>query len=229
MKVAFWPGLGGGTQAFAEVEDALRERGVHAFTVDPRYGSRGDWRLPVLASELAGTGADAFAGASWGGAVAVVAAGLRAPSALVLIDGGHTGRRDQPAVDVRAHHETLRWSSTEEFVESMRVASPRWNTVLERAAMTNVVERDGAIVPVFDADTLESIIQSFDDYDPCASLAAVPRSTRMLFVASRDATDEQLERLPTHADVRVLDQPHDIVRGLGPELGALIADWLGEA
>ena len=88
MKIALWPGLGGEADSFAPIE--LRGPNLEVVTVDPRYGSREDWRLETLAAELVETGADVYGGASWGAAVAATAAALRPPTALVLLEGGFT-------------------------------------------------------------------------------------------------------------------------------------------
>lgn len=88
MKLAFWPGLGGEVGSLGAVESVLADAGIDVVTVDPRYGTREDWGLESLAAELVETGADVFAGHSWGGAVAATAASESPPRALVLLEGG---------------------------------------------------------------------------------------------------------------------------------------------
>ncbi|HEY6960525.1 MAG TPA: hypothetical protein VI408_01410 [Gaiellaceae bacterium] len=96
MRLAFWPGGGGGPDSFEPIAPALAAAGVDVTTLDPRYDERTDWSIPSLAGELAATGADAYGGFSWGGAVAVTAALLVRPRAVVLVDGGHFGGSDFP-------------------------------------------------------------------------------------------------------------------------------------
>ncbi|HZQ82573.1 MAG TPA: hypothetical protein VFB25_11420 [Gaiellaceae bacterium] len=61
---------------------ALRP-GLEVVALDPGYAAGEDWRLESLADELAATGADIYAGHSWGGAVAATAAVRHPPAGLV--------------------------------------------------------------------------------------------------------------------------------------------------
>ena len=38
MRLAFWPGLGGGASSLAEIAPVLEERGIESATIDPGYG-----------------------------------------------------------------------------------------------------------------------------------------------------------------------------------------------
>lgn len=245
MTIAFWPGLGGDASTLCEIAPVLAARGHHAFALDPRYGLREDWSLAALASELAATGADVYAGHSWGGAVAVEAALIRAPRALVLLDGGHIGRADFAAFggsadpetairEVRAEHETFRWPSWEAYIDWVRGQAPRWSDELEVAARSGMREVDGEILPPFDGAELERILRGYHAYDPTRALAALPTSTAVLLViAHGDELDAERERFAARlqdllpaADVERVDSGHDVVWGVGPPLGDLVAAWL---
>jgi len=245
MTIAFWPGLGGDTAAFCEIGPVLAARGYPATVVDPRYGRRDDWSLAALGSELAGTGADVYAGHSWGGAVAVEAASIRPPRALVLLDGGHIGQPDFVAFggnadpelavqEVRAQHDDFRWPTWEAYLDFVREQTPRWSEELEQAARSGMRVVDGEILPPFDGAELERIVRAYHDYDPSLLLPALPRSTAVLLVVAHgDEFDSERERfverfrqLVPAADVERVDSGHDVVWGVGPPLGDLIADWL---
>jgi pimeloyl-ACP methyl ester carboxylesterase len=165
MKLAFWPGLGGGALSLAEIAPALAERGVDAVAIDPRYGVRSSWRLAPLATELADTGADVFAGHSWGAAVAALAAGRRRPQALVLLDGGHISppefvrfgacaTLDERIAEIRGEHAAYRWPSIQAYLLFSRSTAPRWNTTIEQMALEGMRREGQEVLPPFDADEL---------------------------------------------------------------------------
>jgi pimeloyl-ACP methyl ester carboxylesterase len=245
MTIAFWPGLGGDTAAFCEIGPVLAARGDPATVVDPRYGRREDWSLAALGSELAATGADIYGGHSWGGAIAVEAASIRPPRALLLLDGGHIGQPDfvafggnpDPELAVQeavAQHEDFRWPTWEAYLDWVRKQTPRWSDELEEAARSGMRVVDGEILPPFDGAELERILRAYHAYDPNCSLPALPDSTAVLLVvASGDEFDdarasfvERFRRLCPAADVEQVESGHDVVWGMGPPLGGLIADWL---
>jgi pimeloyl-ACP methyl ester carboxylesterase len=245
MTIAFWPGLGGDAATLCEIGPVLAGRGYPASVVDPRYGLRDDWSLGTLASELAATRADVYAGHSWGAAVAVEAAAIRAPRALVLLDGGHIGSDDFAAFggspdpetaiqEVRAQHDDFRWPSWEAYVDWVRGQTPRWSDELELAARSGMRVVDGEILPPFDGPELERILRGYHAYDPSRSLAALPPSTAVLLVVAHgDEFDEARRRfverfrqLVPAADVEHVESGHDLVWGVGPPLGDLIAAWL---
>ena len=68
MTLAYWPAMGGGPSSLLEVAPVLADRGIVTSTIDPRYAEREEWALDVLAAELSATGADTYAGSSWGAA-----------------------------------------------------------------------------------------------------------------------------------------------------------------
>lgn len=246
MRLAFWPGLGGGTEALIEVAPVLGVRGIDSTVVDPRYGDRRDWSLGSLAEELAATEADMYAGHSWGAGIAVVAAALRAPRALVLLDGGHVAPTDFPAFggeanperrieQVRAEHDSFRWSSREEYLEWVRAESRRWNPHIERAALEGLREESGEVLPPLDTDTLEAILRGYEAYDAVGALEQLPRGIPVLLVAPfgdaelDEARDQFVDRFRKHvpdADVERVEAGHDVIFDLGPPLGDLVADWV---
>lgn len=251
MKVAYWPGMGGGRKALAEVQPVLAGRGIEAHVVDPRYTARTDWSLGALADELVKASADAYAGSSWGGAVAATAAARRAPRALVLLDGGAIGPDDFPGFGakptreariadlVRQYREEMRWPTTEAYLEWHRAASPRWTHAHEEMALEGAhVGAGGEVVPAYDCDTLTAIAEAYEDYDPPATLRALAPSTRVLLVAAvgipaiddaRHAAAARFQELVPQGDVRIVESGHDVVWDLGAELAMLIADWLEAA
>lgn len=246
MRLAFWPGLGGGTTSLAEIDPALRARGIEAVTLDPGYGRRETWRLEPLARELAETGADVYAGHSWGGAIAALAAVARPPAALVLLDGGHVAPSEFSAFgsretleerieEIRAEHAGYRWPTTEAYLAWTRAATPRWNDTVEAMALEGMRYEGGEVLPPFDADELEQIVRGYERYDAAAALAAVPPAVPVLLVlatpqpehvAPRHALVERFAQLVPRGTIRQVESPHDVVWGLGPALGELIADWL---
>jgi pimeloyl-ACP methyl ester carboxylesterase len=247
MRLAFWPGLGGGPASLAEIGPVLASAGVEAVTIDPRYGARTDYSLPALAAELAATGADVYAGHSWGAAVAATAAAARPPCALVLLDGGHVSPHefvdfgaertlDERVAELRAEHEGYRWPSMDAYRSFVRERSPRWNERIEEMALEGMrTDRSGDVVPPFDADELERIFRCYEAYDAGRTLDELPDHLRVLLVVA-NAEDEHAgaqdrfmrrftERVPL-GDVRRVDSGHDVILGLGSELGQLVSGWL---
>ena len=246
MKLAFWPGLGGGAGSFAEITPVLAARGIDCLVIDPRYGRRSSWELEPLAEELVDSDADVYAGHSWGAAIAACAAVRRPPAALVLLDGGYVSppefaqfgakaTLDERIAEIREEHAGYRWPSREAYLEYCRSMSPRWNGTIEECALEGMRYVDGEVLPPFDADELESIVRGYESYDAPATLAALQPDVRVLLVAASSdperaaATGELRDRfseLVPQGDVRDVASGHDVIWGLGPELGELLADWL---
>ena len=246
MRLAFWPGLGGGATSLAEIGPALAARGVEAVTLDPGYGRRDSWDLDSLARELADTGADVYAGHSWGAAVAARAAALRVPGALVLLDGGYVSPPEFPALgakatleerveEIRAIHAGYHWPTTEAYLEHTRAESPRWNDTIEAMALEGMRHERGEVLPPFDADELEAIVRGYEGFDAAATLAALSDDLPALLVmaepqpehvAGREALLQRFVDLVPRGTIRHVESPHDVVWGLGPSLGDLVADWL---
>jgi pimeloyl-ACP methyl ester carboxylesterase len=238
MRLAYWPALGGGLTSFAEVAPVLATAGVESFVVDPRYGTRADWSLSALATELAATGADAYAGSSWGGAVAACAALLRPPRALVLFDGGHFATTDfgddaeQQVEDVRrSYEEEMRWPTWDAYLDWSRSTSPRWNDAIETMAREGAELRDGEVRFAYSFETLEAIVRAYQAYDAVATLRELSPDTRVL-VAAADLDEDRrrlarrAEELLPHGDVRLLASGHDVVWDKGAEIGHMVAEWL---
>jgi len=88
---------------------------------------------------------------------------------------------------------------------------------------------------VFDADELEAIVRGYEGYDAAATLAALPDGLPVLLVAAAPQPDQVAAREPLlqrfaelvpRGTTSHVDVPHDVVWGLGPALGDLVADWL---
>ena len=156
MKLAFWPGLGGGAGSFAEITPVLAARGIDCLVIDPRYGRRSSWELEPLAEELVDSDADVYAGHSWGAAIAACAAVRRPPAALVLLDGGYVSppefaqfgakaTLDERIAEIREEHAGYRWPSREAYLEYCRSMSPRWNGTIEECALEGMRYVDGEV------------------------------------------------------------------------------------
>jgi pimeloyl-ACP methyl ester carboxylesterase len=238
MRLAYWPGMGGGPGSLDEVAPILRAAGVDAFVVDPRYEERREWGLDALAAEVAATGADVYAGSSWGGAIAARAAVERAPRALVLLDGGHFGTRDygnDPSRELaevrRLYEEDWRWPTWDAYLEFKRGTGPRWNETIEAIAREAAEMRDGEVRFAYSVETFERIFRAYQGYDAPATLASISPETRVLVVAAdldkgRRKLARRAQKLMPHADVRLVDSGHDVVWDKGPELGHMVAEWL---
>ncbi|HET7648061.1 MAG TPA: hypothetical protein VFK17_05780 [Gaiellaceae bacterium] len=129
MRLAFWPGLGGGASSLAEIAPVLEERGIESVALDPRYGDRDDWGLSPQEAGL-------------------------------------------DLAEAAAEHDGYRWPSVEAYLDFARSTAPRWSERLETMALARFAE-------------------------------LLPRGT-----------------------IRHVESPHDVVWGLGPALGELVADWL---
>jgi pimeloyl-ACP methyl ester carboxylesterase len=246
VRLAYWPGLGGGTSSLAEIRPVLAARGIESIVLDPRYGARSTWDLGTLADELAATGADVYAGHSWGAAIAGRAALRRPPAALVLLDGGFISPSEfarfgakptlaERVAEIREEHGRYRWPTEEAYLEYTRSESPRWNEAIERDALEGMRYEHGEVLPPFDADELEAIVRGYELYDAPSTLAALAAEVRVLLVAATppaeraDGHEELLARfrdLVPNGDIRKVESGHDVIWGLGPALGELVADWL---
>jgi pimeloyl-ACP methyl ester carboxylesterase len=246
MKLAFWPGLGGGATSLAEVGPVLALRGIESVTLDPLYGRRDSWDLEMLAGELAATAADAYAGHSWGAAVAARAAVLRPPAGLVLLDGGYVSPAEFPSLgsaetldervaEIREIHGGYRWPTAEAYLTYIRSESPRWTDEIEAMALEGMRHEEGEVLPPFDAEELEEIVRGYDAFDAAATLAELPdriptllvmTTPRPEHVAAREALLQRFAELVPRGTIKHVDSPHDVVWGLGPALGELVADWL---
>lgn len=246
MTLAYWPGLGGGMTSLAEISPVLDARGIESLVLDPRYGARTVWDLETLADELVATGADVYAGHSWGAAIAARAAVRHPPAALVLLDGGFISPSEFPRfgakptlegriAEIRAEHDRYRWPTEEAYLEYSRGASPRWNETIEACALDGMRHENDEVLPPFDADELEAIVLGYEMYDAPETLASLSADVRVLLVAATppaeraDGHAELLDRfrgLTRQGEIRQVDSGHDVIWGLGPALGEVIADWL---
>ena len=238
MRLAYWPGMGGRPGSLDEIAPLLRDAGVDAFVVDPRYEERRSWDLDVLAAEVAATGADVYAGSSWGGAIAARAAVARAPRALVLFDGGHFATSDSgydPAAELaevrRLYEEDWRWPTWDAYLEWQRGTGPRWNETIEAIARGAAELREGEVRFAYSVETFERIFRAYQGYDAVATLSSISPETRVLVVAAdldetRRALARRAQELVPHADVRLVESGHDVVWDKGPELGHMVAEWL---
>jgi pimeloyl-ACP methyl ester carboxylesterase len=214
MKLAFWPGLGGESDVLDALAPAFEEHGIHPVVLDPRYGDRADWSLDTLAQELVATGADVYAGHSWGAAVAARAAAIGSPSRLVLLDGGFiappefVGFGAEPTADLRVASILRQHAEMVEQGEALALSGPQ----------------------------LEAIIRGYEQYDATATLAALGELPVLLVVArvddqvlaARDALLARFVELVPRGAVVEVDASHDVVDDMGPALARLLADWLLE-
>jgi hypothetical protein len=199
MRLALWPGGGGGPADMAPLGPSLRARDVEPTFMDPAYSTRADWRMSALAEELAATGADAFGGTSWGAAVAATAAAASPPRALVLLDGGHFGGPDFPA------------STMDEVVE-----------LAEQGKLPTDVETTRALFRAYvDYDAVQTLGRL--DRATRVLLVAAGRNEFSLELIPRFA------ELVPWGEVRVVESGHGVVEEMPDELGALVADWLAAA
>jgi hypothetical protein len=164
----------------------------------------------------------------------------------VLLDGGYVSPSefsrfgakptlDERIAEIRDVHAGYRWPSEQAYLDQARSESPRWNETIETMALEGMRFEDGEVLPPFDADGLERIIRAYESFDAPAALGALPPELRVLLViatpepdhtAARDELVARFQRLVPMGEVRHVDSPHDVVWGLGPALGELLADWM---
>lgn len=185
-------------------------------------------------------------GHSWGGAV-MMAAAARAPGdarALVLLDSGHIDYGDLDGVDAAkpwedwlalAEERVARWPDESAFEAELREAIPRWSDDLLSCFLPGT-HRDGASLIGAPAAARAAAMwalagEPVSDGWPAVSAARLPT---LLLLATREPWGAQNdEHLPhfraalPHAEVRRIEGAgHALTADLGPELGALVADWL---
>ncbi len=191
-----------------------------------------------------------LAGHSWGGTIAVHAAADRPSSvaALVLLDSGHLDYADVPGSNpgatladrieqARAQIEEI--PSFDALVEELRaeIARPVTPALIE-ALRAGVRERpDGGVEPIVTPEVRAAAMQGAVAERPSESwpvladaavpvlllLATEPVETR----AQNEAAARVFRAALPHAEVRRCDGwGHDLLADAGPEVGAIVADWL---
>jgi pimeloyl-ACP methyl ester carboxylesterase len=254
----FWHALGPAASGatIAEVAPCLSRRGFRVCAVDgPGFGAS-----PVRAPDryelepLLGLVDAVFAelgwehavlvGHSWGGAIAVLAAG-RNPErvdALVLLDSGHIDYGTLPDVDPdlpweewldTAQQRTADWPSREAFEQDLREALPRWSDALLDCFLPGTHE-DGDRIVGSPAEARAGAMRglarvSVSDAWPAIAAAQIPT---LLLLANaepwRAQNDEHAPRFQAalpHAHVEWVDATHALLADIGPPLGERIADF----
>ena len=206
-------------------------------------------QLAELLLSVAGERA-ALIGHSWGGAVALSAAAARpeAVSAVVLLDSGHFDYQDLEDVDPDATLEELteqsrarlvRVADWEELELELRSEIRREPTeTLLSVFREGVEQRDDGLWPKTPPEVRASALLGMlrgprmSELWPLVGRASIP----LLLVTAtepaetREQNDEGARRLLAavpSADWRSLEGAgHDLIADRGPQLGALVADWL---
>ena len=212
----------------------------------------GGYALEQLAEVLLSVAGEraALIGHSWGGAVALSAAAARpeSVSAVVLLDSGHFDYQDLEDVDPGATLEELteqsrarlvRVADWEELERELRSEIRREPTeTLLSVFREGVEQRDDGLWPKTPPEVRASALlgmvrgRRMSELWPLVGRASIP----LLLVTateppeSREQNDEGARRLLAavpSADWRSLEGAgHDLIADRGPQLGALVADWL---
>jgi pimeloyl-ACP methyl ester carboxylesterase len=256
----FWHSVGpGGTGAVLDVAAGpLAAGGLRVIAPDaPGFGSsparaNEAYALERLA-ELVWEIADAtnaaepiLAGHSWGGAVAVAAAGIRPERtrALVLYDSGHCDYADWPGADLtvtleqmveRASQDT-ELESWDRLVEELRAEHLDQPWTLDAWREAVVVRDDGRVALRCDPRARGAAYYhlTYDrpsDWWPQIAAAGIP--VLLLLATEPDDVREANERLvPRFAEavpqveiVRPSGCRHQVFADLGADAGELVSDW----
>ena len=255
----FWHALGPAASGatIAEVAPVLAGRGFRVCAVDgPGFGaspvrSPAQYEIaPLLGivdavfDEL-GWARAVLAGHSWGGAVAVCAAGdePRRVDALVLLDSGHIDYGTLPDVDperpydewlATARERMFEWPSREVFEQELREALPRWSDALLDCFLPGThANGDGLLgsPPEARAASMRGLARTkVSDAWPSIAEARVP--TLLLLANQEPWATQNREHAPRfqeaipHAEVEWLDATHAILADVGPPLGERISDFI---
>jgi pimeloyl-ACP methyl ester carboxylesterase len=255
----FWHALGPAASGatIGEVAPVLAERGFRVCAVDgPGFGAS-----PVRAPDryelepllgLVDAVFDEFGweravlvGHSWGGAIAVLAAGRRPETvdAVVLLHSGHIDYDTLPDVDPElpwekwldtARQRTAEWPSRDAFEQDLREALPRWSDALLDCFLPGTHKDGGRIVgspPEARAAAMRGLARAnVSDAWPAIAAARIPT---LLLLASADPWRAQNEEYAPlfqaavpQAHVEWLDATHAIPADVGTPLGERIADFV---
>jgi pimeloyl-ACP methyl ester carboxylesterase len=190
----------------------------------------------------------ALMGHSWGGVVAcqVAASAPERVSALVLLDSGHLDYGDQPGFDPDLPLETWiensrarqwAWPSREAFLAELRDDATRLTPEYEQAVLAGMtVEPDGSLrsAPPEVRGAVYRAVSRARSSETWAAIAAAGIPTLLLLATEppdRAAENESgAERLraaiPAATVVAVPGSGHDLIADAGPDIAAVIADWL---
>lgn len=204
-------------------------------------------RVLAVLDEL-GVDRTALMGHSWGGLVAcyVAAAAPKRISALVLLDSGHLDYRDQPGFDPdkpldawiqEASARQWRWPSREAFLADLREDAKRMTPEYEGAVLAGMVEEpDGSIhgpTPEVRGAVYYAVsrVRSTDAW-PAIEAAAIP--TLLVYATeppeqtavNREGAERLRAAIRSATVVPLPGATHDLIGDAGPELAAIVADWL---
>jgi pimeloyl-ACP methyl ester carboxylesterase len=258
--VLFWHAIGDHTGLqMAEAAPILAERhGLRVAALDaPGFGASpaldpDDAERLTLASvaPLATAAADAlglerpvFAGASWGGAVALAAAGLQ-PERLrgvALLDFGYQPVRDtgESLSDLRAHwraQEGFRHPSWAAWRKDAKAYFRRYTEALDEALRAGFREEDGEVVSIMGPDLYATVVWALRRDPPTRYFDAVAASGLpvLLLVAAEPAETradreghiaEFTARVPQTEVVQVEGARHQLLEDDPEQVAALLGSW----
>jgi pimeloyl-ACP methyl ester carboxylesterase len=256
----FWHSVGplGSGAMLDAAAGPLAGAGLHVVALDaPGFG-----RSPALAPDrysfdelaaLAWAVADAagldrpiLSGHSWGGAVAVTAAGLHPDRtrALVLFDSGHCDYADWPGADLTATREEMiaavsgdeipgTWDELLELLRAEDLAQD-WAIAASREAVE--VEPDGGLRLRVDLAARGAALYELTHGRASTAwlpVAAAQIPTLLLLATEpdevRDANEALVPRFAEAVPQLEIVRPgcrHAVFADLGPRAGELVADWL---
>src|SRR5262245_37193404 len=187
-------------------------------------------------------------GHSWGGLVAchVAAAAPDRISALVLLDSGHLDYRDQPGFDPgkpleawiqEASARQWSWPSRDAFLADLREDAKRMTPEYEEAVLAGMVEGfDGSVhgAPPEVRGAVYSAAARARSTDAWPAIDAARIPTLLVYAtdppeqgAVNVAAAERLRAaIGTATVVALPGAAHDLIGDAGPELAAIVADWL---
>lgn len=184
-------------------------------------------------------------GHSWGGAVAVCAAGddPQRVDALVLLDSGHIDYGTLPDVDpelpyegwlATARERTPEWPSRDAFEQELREALPRWSDAMLDCFLPGTHEDGDRLVgspPDARAAAMRGLARAkVSDAWPAIAEARIP--TLLLLADQEPWAGQNREHAPLfqaaipQAEVEWLDASHALLADVGPPLGERIADFV---
>jgi pimeloyl-ACP methyl ester carboxylesterase len=259
--VLFWHSVGpqGSGAAFAIAAEEIARAGLSVIAPDaPGFGlspARPDDaysldRLGTLVWQIAdalGIDRAVVCGHSWGGAVAVAAAGI-APGrthALVLYDSGHVDYADWPGADLTVTREQLvaasaedtrveSWDALVDLLAAERLDQP-W--MLEAWRESVRIAGDGTVEVRYDPRARGAALYALTYERPSAfwpPIADAGIPTLVLLATEppevAEANDRLVERfvdaVPQAEVMRLEGCRHQLFADLGPRSGELVAEWL---
>ncbi|WP_164667329.1 alpha/beta fold hydrolase [Virgibacillus doumboii] len=250
ITLLFLHGMGSTGQNFGELAEYLPEYHVVALDLvdnDHPYPEDSDYLPTSMAEKLGleiknlGKQNIFLVGHSWGAHLALYVAKAypELVKGIILLDGGYIQVGDGNSLEdelknIEEFHNSIRFSSWEDFIESEKSEMPRWNKALEAGSRSQVKEINGEIRLALPITAAKAVIKgiyaepTMDIFSQVSSPVLLLRSTLPEEMESfRQKESDAFVKNTPDAEVRIIpDTTHNIYHDAPGEVSENIKDWI---